>query len=46
MWKILSKLRTDYHMSFKDLTEYAVIEALTGLTDEQMEKILGRKKDA
>ena len=45
-WKILSQIRTDYHMSFKELVEHAIAEMHAADDDGELEKVLGKKKDA
>jgi hypothetical protein len=44
LWKILSQLRTDHGWSFKELTEHALVEMYTGLSEAELQKTLRRNK--
>ena len=39
-WKMLSRLRTDYHRSFKGLVEHALTEAYTGVSERELDSAL------
>jgi len=45
LWKVLSQLKTDYGWSFKELTEHALIEMYTGMSDEELNKLFNKSKN-
>ena len=44
-WKILSQLKTDYEMPFRELVEYALSEMYGGVNAEDLDKHFGEVRD-